>query len=339
MRRLPFVSLRSMLAILLMASWLSPSASAGTVPAKDLPGSRDNPIVSRFAGSVIVGYQASNYDQLLLPLGPYADQKISHTATAEGRITRIAYVVPAGKSALEVWRNFQDALERAGFKTRFNCHGNDGAHGCGDAYEMISGLTHPFIDKLSDDLDNDRLMVDTLWPTSGDGYVETAHLDRPGGAVDVSLIVGKNNDNPVGVLLQICEGKAMAAHEVTVDAKAMSKGLAQNGHIALYGIHFATDSATLTADSSDTLAQMAALLKSQPGLKVYIVGHTDDTGTLAHNLALSQRRAEAVVKALAGRGIDAARMSAKGLASYAPVASNHDDAGRARNRRVELVEQ
>jgi outer membrane protein OmpA-like peptidoglycan-associated protein len=126
---------------------------------------------------------------------------------------------------------------------------------------------------------------------------------------------------------------------VHVDAKAMSKGLARNGHIALYGIHFGSDSARLKNASGATLTQMATLMKAQPALKVYIVGHTDDSGTLAHNLALSKLRAEAVRTALIERGVAANRMAAKGLASYAPVASNHDAAGRARNRRVELVEQ
>lgn len=84
---------------------------------------------------------------------------------------------------------------------------------------------------------------------------------------------------------------------------------------------------------------MVTLLKSQPSLKVYIVGHTDNTGTLAHNLTLTQRRGESVVKALQARGIAASRLAAAGLASYAPVASNDSEAGRAQNRRVELVKQ
>ena len=70
------------------------------------------------------------------------------------------------------------------------------------------------------------------------------------------------------------------------------------------------------------------------------MGHIDNVGTVAHNQTLSQQRAEAVVKALGSRhGIAANRMAAKGLASYAPVASNDSEAGRARNRRVELVAQ
>jgi len=126
----------------------------------------------------------------------------------------------------------------------------------------------------------------------------------------------------------------------TVDAKAIGEGLAQTGHIALYGLTFASDSASLDPGSQPTLVQMAKVLGEQPALKVYIVGHTDSTGNLAHNLDLSQRRAEAVVAALAkDYHIAPTRLLAKGMASFAPVASNDDESGRARNRRVELVKQ
>ncbi|GBE51548.1 outer membrane porin F precursor [bacterium BMS3Bbin13] len=83
---------------------------------------------------------------------------------------------------------------------------------------------------------------------------------------------------------------------------------------------------------------MAAFLKASPRAKVYVVGHTDDRGTLAHNLDLSRRRAAAVVAALVGRfHIAAGRLSAEGVGPLAPVAANATAAGRARNRRVELV--
>jgi OmpA-OmpF porin, OOP family len=86
---------------------------------------------------------------------------------------------------------------------------------------------------------------------------------------------------------------------------------------------------------------MAKLLQSQPALKVYIVGHTDNQGALDPNVTLSQQRAQAVASALAAAPykIDARRMVARGVASLAPVASNAADDGRARNRRVELVLQ
>jgi outer membrane protein OmpA-like peptidoglycan-associated protein len=85
---------------------------------------------------------------------------------------------------------------------------------------------------------------------------------------------------------------------------------------------------------------MAKALKADPKLKVLIVGHTDNQGKLDYNTSLSQRRAEAVAKALSAKhGIDAKRMTARGLASLAPLATNRTDEGRAKNRRVEMVEQ
>jgi outer membrane protein OmpA-like peptidoglycan-associated protein len=239
---------------------------------------------------------------------------------------------------LEIFRNFQTAMESSGFQIRFQC---EQSQRCGDASGFVSAVAGTgTIGSLSNGNSYHNLMVDTLWPIGDNIHAATMHLARPQGDVDAFVLVVGNANQPAGVLLQIVEAKAMATGQVTVDAKAMSQGLAQNGHIALYGIHFASDSAVLGKDSAATLAEMAKLLKAQPALKVYIVGHTDDSGSLAHNLALSQQRAEAVVKALETQyGIAPARLAAKGLASYAPVASNRDDAGKARNRRVELVEQ
>lgn len=315
-----------------MAAW---AGAMGMARAADVPGSHDHPMISRFAGSTIGGYQQLDYGVAVLPLGRAQSNGLAKADRVEGKITRILYVVPAGKTGVEVFRNFEDALEQAGFKTRFACDGDDGAHGCG-GMEFAEAVAGPLYDPMR----ARNLMVQTLDSVSGDVHALTAHLERSAGNVDVSLLVGQNEDEPVGALLQVVEARPMQTGEVTVDAKAMSRGLARDGHIALYGIHFASDSARLEKDSDATLAQMAALLKAQPSLKAYVVGHTDDTGNLAHNLALSQQRAEAVVQALTTHyGISPARLAAKGLASYAPVASNHDAAGKARNRRVELVEQ
>jgi outer membrane protein OmpA-like peptidoglycan-associated protein len=72
-----------------------------------------------------------------------------------------------------------------------------------------------------------------------------------------------------------------------------------------------------------------------------VVGHTDNAGTLEANLALSRGRAAAVVKELTSsrHGIAASRLSAQGVGPLVPVASNRSEAGRAKNRRVDLVEQ
>jgi OOP family OmpA-OmpF porin len=120
----------------------------------------------------------------------------------------------------------------------------------------------------------------------------------------------------------------------------LQSGLASEGRIALYGIYFDTGKSVLKPESNAQLAEMAKLLQSQPALQVYIVGHTDNLGSLESNMGLSQQRAQAVAAALAGPlKIDARRMRASGVASLAPVATNATEEGRARNRRVELVVQ
>jgi outer membrane protein OmpA-like peptidoglycan-associated protein len=185
------------------------------------------------------------------------------------------------------------------------------------------------------------LIMSVLHSETDDVRYLLAELQRGGARVDVGLLVAQNpHDTPVGVMLQVIESGHMPSGEVTVDSAAIAKGLQSEGKFALYGLQFATDSADLRPDSDATLKQMSDVLHQQPDLKVFIVGHTDNSGSLEHNLALSERRAQSVVKALTSRfGIAPNRLVARGLASYSPVASNHTDAGKAKNRRVEMVEQ
>ena len=97
--------------------------------------------------------------------------------------------------------------------------------------------------------------------------------------------------------------------------------------------------ATLRPESEAVLAQVASLLNDEPDWKMKIEGHTDSTGTKQGNQALSQLRAVAVVAWLVKDGIAASRLTAIGVGDTKPIADNGTDAGRARNRRVELVKQ
>ncbi len=135
------------------------------------------------------------------------------------------------------------------------------------------------------------------------------------------------------------KAKAMA-QEMQAGAAAWSNDLAESGHAAVYGIYFDTDKADIKPESETALKEMAKLLNGNPKLAVFIVGHTDSTGEYVHNLKLSEARANAVVAALAARhGIAAGRLQAIGAGPIAPVASNRAEEGRAKNRRVELVER
>ena len=139
--------------------------------------------------------------------------------------------------------------------------------------------------------------------------------------------------------IEIVQKKAMA-QDVTADATALATGLKATGHIAVEGIFFDTGKAELKPESQAAIGEIAKLLKADPALKLYVVGHTDNVGLLDANLKLSQARADAVVQALVTtHAIPAARLRAFGHGPTTPVSSNATEAGRALNRRVELVQQ
>ncbi len=106
--------------------------------------------------------------------------------------------------------------------------------------------------------------------------------------------------------------------------------------IALY-VNFDFNKATLKPDAQPVIAQLVELLKRNPGLKVSIEGHTDNIGLHDYNVKLSQDRAAAVVAAIKAAGIDGSLLSSAGFGPDKPVASNDQEDGRAKNRRVELV--
>ena len=125
-----------------------------------------------------------------------------------------------------------------------------------------------------------------------------------------------------------------------VSAEQMAAALKTKGKLALYGIHFATDDASITRESAKELAQVGQLLIRDASLRLTIEGHTDSTGKPEHNLDLSRRRADSVKTYLVETfGIDAGRLSTRGLGATVPVGDNATEAGRALNRRVELVRQ
>lgn len=134
--------------------------------------------------------------------------------------------------------------------------------------------------------------------------------------------------------------KQRMAQEVRTTALVLGNDIKTTGHATVYGIYFDTGKAIVKPESDAALAEIAKMLKADPTLKLNVVGHTDNVGGMDSNMKLSMARGEAVVQALVARyGIAADRLKGYGVSSLAPVASNDSDAGRAKNRRVELVKQ
>ena len=128
--------------------------------------------------------------------------------------------------------------------------------------------------------------------------------------------------------------------EIVADASAMGNDINSTGHASVYGIFFDTGKAEIKPESDEAIAQISILLKNNESLKLYVVGHTDNVGTIDANMKLSKDRADAVVNVLVTKyGIASARLKSYGVASLVPVASNDTEEGKGKNRRVELVKQ
>ncbi len=144
---------------------------------------------------------------------------------------------------------------------------------------------------------------------------------------------------PNNYTINIIEKQAMS-QDVVADASSMASSIKETGKVALYGIYFDTGKATLKPESQPTMEQIAKLLKADTSLKLYVVGHTDNTGQFDANMKLSMDRAAAVVNALVSQhSVNAASLKACGDGPTAPVATNSTEEGKALNRRVELVKQ
>ena len=139
--------------------------------------------------------------------------------------------------------------------------------------------------------------------------------------------------------LNIVERELMK-QEITANAEAFGNDINSTGHAAVYGIFFDSGKTEIKPESDLAIEQISKLLLTNMTLKLCVVGHTDNVGTIEANMKLSKDRADAVVNALVSKyAIPAVRLKAFGVASLSPVASNDSEEGKAKNRRVELVKQ
>jgi len=290
---------------------------------QDVEGSSDHPLISRYPGSYIAKYLTKEFDEFALPLGPVnVENTITKNQPLEGKITRIVYVAPAGRTVLEVFRNYQDALKKGGFETLFTC----GPQGCGST--------------IANAYANSGDSADYWGPEHGIHYI-SAKLARQEGDVYVSLLVDDQGpDSRTDAELYVIEVKPMESDLITVNAASLANDINRTGHASVYGIYFDTGKADVKPESDATLSEIAKLIQGDLTLKLYVVGHTDNQGALDLNMDLALRRAQAVLAALTTKyAVPATRLKAYGCGPYSPVASNDSEDGRAKNRRVELVKQ
>ena len=301
--------------------------------AKDIEGSKDHPMFSRYEGSKIVAYQHNEFNEYTAVTGPakgpYYEVKWEKTEELEGSVTRILYRAPQGRSSLEVYRNYQTELENNGFESLFECK----KEACGQAFFTMpqpvwkdSGWVR---DVFVTNVNNQRYLAAKLTRDEGDIYA----------FVYVSEHTFMSSMAGTYVHLDIVEMKPMETAMVKVDAETIAKDISSTGHIAIYGIYFDTDKAVIKPESKPAIDEIAKLMKEKADLKLYVVGHTDNQGAVQYNMDLSHKRATAIRDELVNAyGINIDRLGAVGMGFFAPVTSNKTKEGRALNRRVELVE-
>jgi len=335
---------RSALLLLATCAALSPLQAA------DAPGSKDHSLLKRVTGSEIIWYKFSKFDEMPIALEKiewsYADEKFKDTKREmpEGQRTTIYYKLPGDASTLEAVRQYQDLLKPAGYTTLFTAANDNLDNG----YNRFVSQIFPDAEKTSGldylhQFNHDEQRYAVLKGTNANGDVIYVSIyafllnDVSTGFNDLKEAHGLDKGNCI-VRVDVLETKPMEARMTVVKAEEIEQSIAKTGRIAIYGVYFDTDKSDIKPESAPSLVEMARAITAAPGGKFLIVGHTDNQGDLAHNQKLSMSRATAVAKALASQyQVPSASVIPVGVGMAAPVAPNTDEAGRAKNRRVEIV--
>lgn len=264
----------------------------------------------------------SSYD---LPVAKWSDGVLPTTAF-EGTVVQQAWQISAaGLTTLQVLRPLREQLSNAGYDVVFECD----TRACG-------GFDFRFATPV--------LLPPAMQVNLGDFRFMSA--TGPDGAI--SLLASQTQDAAfvqvtwVGAPDAAPQSRADAARIVTPASAAQSGDLETAldtiGRFVLPGLDFATGSAQLAETRVPVLAVLADYLAQHPDRRVALVGHTDSEGALDGNIALSRRRAGAVLERLvATHGVPRQQLEAQGMGYLSPLANNLTADGRAQNRRVEVI--
>jgi len=344
------------LAALLVA--FTVSAADKPLTTTDVTGSKDPSYLGRFTGSKIASYFAVDFDEMNLPLGklnpaqPEARDLHNNRVMEpvkkihlEGKRTHIVYVLPVGASPLAAIRNYQNAATSKGGKTLYECKDTD----CGGGQSLVSGGSTQSIatllwppEKFTDKAGTAPYCVQTQ-RFSEQRYTALEFPTNHAYAAVLAYMIKstddcKNFDSHTVVMVDTLEVQGMAQTMDIPNADEMGNAINNSGRIALYGILFDSNKADIKPESKSTMDEIGKLLAANKSLKLLVVGHTDNVGGFAANLDLSKKRADAVVAQLITHyNITPARLQSFGVSYASPVASNANEDGRAKNRRVELV--
>lgn len=267
-----------------------------------------------------------------MPTGPFAAGKVP-VRQAEGAVDQRAYRLDAkGMTTLALLTPLREQLVADGFSIIMECD----ARACGGFDFRFATEVMPEPD-MHVDLGDFRFLsaekgaevVSILVSrSSASGFVQMTRV----GPVPLAEPVSAAPDTPAVDL------GAVAAVPVPVSAGDLGTVLETLSVVALDDLVFASGAAALEEGDYASLAALAAWMAANPQDSVALVGHTDASGSLVANIALSERRAELVRRALVDRyGVAESRLSSEGVGYLSPRATNWTEEGRQKNRRVEAV--
>ncbi len=269
----------------------------------DCDGAHDSPLLKRYPGSVMTEITEKEFEDFKFPLAD-SDEGVK-SKVVSGSFYRAYYRYPPKASCTQVLRNYENAFKAASLA----------AHKGGNSPQ------------------DDISWAESKW-VSAEGAVK-----GKGGSAFLVVTCDEANDaawRNTG-WAWVVVAKEME-QKVELDASAMEEEITKSGHVALYGIHFASGKSDVTPDSAKALEEVGKLLAQEPGWKLRVEGHTDDVGEKKANLELSKKRAAAVKAYLVSKvSVKAAQLVTEGYGDGKPVAPNDSDGARAKNRRVELV--
>jgi outer membrane protein OmpA-like peptidoglycan-associated protein len=250
----------------------------------------------------------------------------------EGALDQRAFRLDApDATTLAIMAPLRDQVQAAGYKVLFECD----ARACGGFDFRFNTDVMPEPDMHVDLGDFRFLSAETK------GESVSILVSRSAGAAYVQLTRVSDAPmalQPVETPVTLDDTPKPRGVEDVPAATGLAAALDEQGSAVLDDLVFASGSASLAEGDYPSLAAVAAWLQANPEGTVALVGHTDASGSLAANVALSERRAEAVAEVLIQTyGADPARVAAKGVGFLAPRATNQTEAGRQKNRRVEVI--
>lgn len=273
---------------------------------------------------------AARADRYSLPVGRFTVQE-APVLDLQGQVAWQAFrIADRELTVASVAEGYRARAEDLGLETLLDCTGQD----CGGFDFRFGVMMLPAPAMRMDAADFAQLSVRQASP---EAYVSVL-ISRVLGSIWVQLVTVEPSETAVRITAapEPAADLAPVTPDLPLDRELLGK-LTAEGHVRLDGIDFATGGAAFAEGSDAVLDRVARLLNDQVGLRLVIVGHSDNQGGLDGNIALSRSRAEAVLEALVTRGVDRGRLEARGIGFLSPLASNATPEGRARNRRVELV--